>query len=99
MKRYIAVLVGILLASLITTEAFAACPVGKKLGDVYCRDGYWWKCERCASVDCEILQAGMGRCLKDDEPFEVTVLSRLMQAATATPHAIPNFTKRPQSNN
>ena len=56
----------ILIASLTSTSVFAACPVNVGRGAKYCENGYWWKCENCAGVDCGILQAGDGACFSGE---------------------------------
>lgn len=79
----------LLLALLAATPSSATCHStgGKK----YCKNGYWWKCERCGSEYCEILQAGDGRCLRDDEPFEVSGLRQVLRpAANMSPRLRPD---------
>jgi len=59
--------------------ALAACPVGKDEGDTWCDNGTPWKCERCGSEYCSIIQPGS--CLKDDAPFSSSDLSRFSKGA------------------
>jgi hypothetical protein len=54
--------------------ALAACPVGKDDGDTWCDNGTPWKCERCGSEYCSIIQSGS--CSKDDAPFSSSDLTR-----------------------
>ena len=60
--------------------ALAACPVNKGEGDTWCDNGTPWKCERCGSEYCSIIQSGS--CLKDDAPFSSSDLSRYGKGAT-----------------
>ena len=65
----------------VSGAALAACPVGKGEGDTWCDNGTPWKCERCGSEYCSIIQSGS--CLKDDAPFDASELSKLMKRATS----------------
>ncbi len=55
-----------------TSPFFAACPVGKKEGDTWYKDGREWKCEKCGSEYCEIMTGNS--CLKDDPSNDDSVL-------------------------
>lgn len=57
----------------------AACPANTSEGDTWCDNGTPWKCERCGSEYCSIIQPGS--CLKDDEPFSSSDLSRARKEA------------------
>jgi hypothetical protein len=54
------------------STAIAACPVDKGEGDTWCENGTPWKCERCGSEYCSIIQPGS--CNKDDAPFDASDL-------------------------
>jgi hypothetical protein len=69
------------LSLLVSGVALAACPVGKDEGDTWCDNGTPWKCERCGSEYCSIIQPGS--CLKDDAPFNASDLSRLIKRVNA----------------
>jgi hypothetical protein len=70
----------VIAASLLATgAALAACPVNKGEGDTWCDNGTPWKCERCGSEYCSIIQPGS--CLKDDAPFSSSDLSRFIEGA------------------
>jgi len=59
--------------------ALAACPANTSEGDTWCDNGTPWKCERCGSEYCSIIQPGS--CLKDDAPFSSSDLSRFSKKA------------------
>ena len=58
--------------------ALAACPANTSEGDTWCENGTPWKCERCGSEYCSIIQPGS--CLKDDAPFSSSDLSRFSKS-------------------
>jgi hypothetical protein len=60
-----------------SAPALAACPVGKNEGDTWCDNGTPWKCERCGSEYCSIIQPGS--CSKNDAPFNASDLSKLIK--------------------
>ena len=63
MRSFVIVLVvGIFLFT--ASPLFAACPVGKKDGDTWCKNGREWKCYKCGTEFCEIMTGNS--CLKDD---------------------------------
>ncbi len=66
MGRALLLAIGGLFLAFASTTAFAACPVGKGEGDTWCENGYKWKCERCGSEYCSIMQPGS--CHKDEAP-------------------------------
>lgn len=78
-----------LFVALAGSPAFAACPAGKGEGDTWCENGYKWKCERCGSEYCSIIQSGS--CHKDDEAPQALGkgarldLLHLLKPASATP--------------
>ena len=59
--------------------ALAACPANTSEGETWCDNGTPWKCERCGSEYCSIIQPGS--CLKDDAPFSSSDLSRFSKGA------------------
>jgi len=59
--------------------ALAACPANTSEGDTWCDNGTPWKCERCGSEYCSIIQSGS--CLKNDAPFSSSDLSRFSKGA------------------
>ena len=61
--------------------ALAACPVGYGEGDKWCDNGTPWKCERCGSEYCSIIQSGS--CLKNDTPFHASDRSRWLKRVNA----------------
>ena len=81
MTRFLLTIGAAIVASslLASGVALAACPVGKGEGDTWCDNGTPWKCERCGSEYCSIIQSGS--CLKDDAPFDASDLSRLIKAS------------------
>ena len=83
MTRFLLTIGAAIVASslLASGVALAACPVGKGEGDTWCDNGTPWKCERCGSEYCSIIQSGS--CLKDDAPFDASDLSRLIKRANA----------------
>lgn len=71
MKSFmIVLLVGVFL--LTTSPLFAACPVGKKEADTWCKNGREWKCYKCGTEYCEIMTGNA--CLKDDLRNDDSVL-------------------------
>jgi hypothetical protein len=92
MKIHRVVLAAIMCTALASTIASAACPVGKKEGDTWCANGYKWKCEKCGSEYCEIMQPGS--CLKDDDRLDVTGISRPLKRVSAAPRDVPAYSAR-----
>jgi hypothetical protein len=84
--------VSILLSTLASTLASAACPVGKQIGDTWCANGYKWKCEKCGSEYCEIMQPG--RCYRDDARYDASDISRLTTRVMVAPRNVPAYSPR-----
>jgi hypothetical protein len=93
-RNYRLLVASIAFAAIMPAAAFAACPVGKRTGDVYCNNRYWWKCDICAGEPCEILQADRGRCYKDDPNEDVTDISRRVKRILASAREIPSYSPR-----
>lgn len=75
MIRFINVIGGAFVAAVLfgSGAALAACPANTSEGDTWCDNGTPWKCERCGSEYCSIIQPGS--CLKNDAPFDSSSLS------------------------
>ena len=78
MRKVIAVLAALFAGLLLSIEAGAACPVGKREGSTWCKNGMEWKCEKCGSEYCEIMTGR--RCVKDDriDDARLTPLQKLL---------------------
>ena len=95
MKKTIALLLGAAGLVLFSLDVSAACPVGKKDGDTWCKKGMEWKCEKCGSEYCEIITGR--RCVKDDnvDPAALTPLQRLVLGSDANHAVLPRSASRP----
>jgi len=65
MSRRMAALLALSCAVIVSSNAQAACPVGKKEGDTWCEKGMQYRCDRCGSEYCQIITGN--KCLKDSE--------------------------------
>ena len=92
MKHYRLLFASIAFAAVMPVAAFAACPANVGLGQEYCRDGYKWKCERCGSEYCEIIQPG--KCYADDPRDDLSDISRLVKRVMASARDIPAYSPR-----
>ena len=93
MTRYAVLIATLVFAFLAGGSAFAACPVNVPVGGTWCENHYNWKCEKCGSELCPIMQPG--KCYKGDERFDVTDASRMIKRTNASQQYGPAYSQRP----
>lgn len=91
MYRYMLLIMTLLLSVFASSVGFAACPVGVGVGGTWCENHYKWKCEKCGSEYCPIMQPG--KCLRLDERIDVTEPSQLLKHINAAPQTSPAYSR------
>jgi hypothetical protein len=91
-KNFRLLFASVVLAAVMPAAAFAACPANVGIGQDYCRDHSIWKCEKCGSEYCEIIQSG--KCLKDDPRDNLSDISRLVKRVMASARDVPAYSPR-----
>jgi hypothetical protein len=91
-KNFRLLFASVVFAAVMPAAAFAACPANVGIGQDYCRDHSIWKCEKCGSEYCEIIQSG--KCLKVDPRDNLTDISRLVKRVMASARDVPAYSPR-----